>query len=202
VRTAFVIAFTLVSTSAFAGPAMSTDDFADKIAGRALAPSERFVCFSRRYDAAHLDRHPEQNVTQATLLMQVRRPKFSDVSAEVDFNLAFRTRAARNTQVAGFGCEIRTDEDGRSRIVCIDAGCGYSHTAGFVETETPGKPRLTLTMDKLTDDNAPTDEPGLGDPIALHADDRVFALRRAPLSQCAPLIAAVRRYSHAASNSF
>jgi hypothetical protein len=193
-RLVFAIAFALVSTSALAGPAMPTDDFAANVAGRRLAAREELVCFSRVYDPAHLQRHPNQNVKQAMMLLHINR-KWNPDTPYVHFHFGFRTLASAKTQVVPTACELRTDEDGRSHLACIDVGCGYSNTIALVQTADPGRPRLIVTADRLNDDDIPRDNPaGDGKPIALHSDDRAFILEPAPLAECKPLMADARRF--------
>ena len=196
-RTTLFSALALLSTTAFADPAIPVEDLAAKVAGRPLARGEHFVCFARDYDAAHLRRHPSQNVKQATLLMHVApRPYYAEAIG-LSFQFGFQTLGSSKTQVVPTACELQTDEDGRSHIACIDSGCGYSHTIAVVQTGEVGRPRLIVTTDTLDDDNVPrnaNDPAATGKPIALHSDDRVFMLDRAPLAQCRPLMAQARRY--------
>jgi hypothetical protein len=172
-----------------AGPAMGEPDQAakDAFAARLFAGAtteKTQVCFTRRYDAAHLARLPRQQTTAMRLLVTAE-PGTEGEGTSYMFRLGVTLRDTAGRFESGGGCGLHATETGTA----ITFGCGVDCDGGGISVEMARDDAAVLVkIDSVRiwkpgvdDDNEESRSLGGG-------DDRIFRLDRAALSECASLV--------------
>ncbi len=155
-------------------------------AGDVVKGKKSYACFVRRYDAAHLARHPQQKVAALKLL----------VTAEIDeetqqplhaFRMGVKFRDKPDNFDTGGSCghaDVSETPSGQPRL-----GCGVDCDGGGLSIELSADNKSTVVRlerialwnnSKPDDDERPSLEAG--------ADDAVFRLDRAALALCKSLM--------------
>ena len=163
-------------------------DFTKRLfAGEIVKGKKSYACFVRRYDAAHLIKHPQQKVAAMTLL----------VSAELDqetqqilhaFRMGVKFRDKPDKFDTGGSCgfaDVSETPDGKLKL-----GCGVDCDGGGISIELTVDNKSTIVRLErvaLWNNSKPDDEDGRTG-LTAGDDDAVFRLDRAPLAMCKELI--------------
>lgn len=158
--------------------------FDQRLFGNTAGDDKLYACFVRRYDAAHLARHPKQKVTAMKLLVTAQKPE-PDHGDAYSFQISLKHRAhhggyessgfCRHVRVAPasaelrFGCGVECDGGG------IDLALKPDNNVAMVGVE-----RLRIWPHNKPDDEASEDLDG--------DDDKLFRLDRTDPRDCAALI--------------
>lgn len=168
---------TVAGEPAPAAPGSEADAVAEL---EALFPKGETACFARRYDAAHLERHPTQGVTSVRLMrgfQQVREDAFGDEGlVHADLIVTHRDAGERRV-LAGASC--RAQEDGT--ILCSLEACG-----GAFALTRQGADAIAIGGGAIGDHMTVAGDCGDGDKRSLMEgeDDRFLHLQRAPMTAC------------------
>ena len=166
-------------------PAMAQDSAPSGNKLLEVIPPEagRKVCYTRRYDAAHLRAHPQQQVTALTLIIRVQQ--YEDVSRATrpedkvyfHFALSMQRRHEKRTLSTSGGCF------GASGGIT----CGVDCDGGGMKLEK--LPQADALMMRLDDRGIQmySDCDGGGVWVKPGADDRAFRLEKAAESACRAL---------------
>jgi hypothetical protein len=144
-----------------------------------------FACYTRHYDEAHLKGHPQQNVTDMTLLVESQgtgEDKYYSLSIGVDF------RKAKGLQVAG-GCgSTVANEKLLNCAVDCDGGAidVRLKDADSVLIDIPNGARTWNPLDDTDEDAGP--DPSDNPDAAFGPDDKTFRVDRAALNLCTDLV--------------
>jgi hypothetical protein len=144
-----------------------------------------YACFVRKYDAAHLAKHPLQKVSAMTLLLNAEMDQEAQ-SFGYSFRLGVKFRDRPGDFDSSGSCghaEVNEDSKGKEQM-----GCGVDCDGGGIAVEigkTDSTVLVRLDSIRIWRNNKP-DEEGLN--LSGGADDRVFRLDRAPLEMCRSLV--------------
>ena len=144
-----------------------------------------YACFVRRYDAAHLAKHPLQKVSAMTLLLNAEvDPEDQSLGYSFRLGVKFRNRPGDFDSSGSCGyADVTEDSKGKEQM-----GCGVDCDGGGIAVElgkTADTVLVRLESIRIWRNNKPDDE-GLN--LSGGADDRVFRLDRAPLEMCRSLV--------------
>jgi hypothetical protein len=162
------------------------DDFAKRLfAGNTGKQDKSYACFVRRYDAAHLARHPLQKVSMMKLLVTAEKvPEDEMLNYSFRLGVAFRHRPGDFDSSGDCGHPKAPGiADDKAQL-----GCSVDCDGGGITVELSGDDKSTLVrLDsiRIWRNNQP-DEEGLS--LSGGADDRVFRLDRAKLDACRWLV--------------
>ena len=169
-----------------AAPPNPTAQYGKRIfAERFDAKGKSYACFVRRYDAAHLARHPKQRVKRMILLVEAELIP-EDKKLNYSFAIRFNLRDRKSTFDSGGDCgHVAPAENNADRL---HLGCSVDCDGGGLEAELVANDKqLRVSIDRIAiQDNSKPDEDerdGFGG-----GDDRVFLLDRTDLDACKPLI--------------
>jgi hypothetical protein len=160
------------------------DAFASRMFAGKVTPDKNYACFVRRYDSAHLARHPLQKVSAMRLLVTAEK-------AEDDPHLGYSVRLGvkfvkRPGDFDSSGsCGSPGIEEGSNKIVF---SCGVDCDGGGISVELTKENASTLVRlesIRIWRNNKPDDE---GLDLTGGADDKIFRLDRAKLEMCQSLI--------------
>ena len=154
-------------------------------AGRFDAKGKSYACFARRYDAAHLAKHPKQTVKYMTLLVSAEMlPEDKQLNYGFQFNVGFRDRKGKFSSSGSCG-HAAAYEDSADKL---HIGCGVDCDGGGVSIELADADKavlLRLGSVAIWNDSKPDDE---RDSMEAGADDGVFRLDRVKLDACKPMM--------------
>ncbi|MCK9907720.1 hypothetical protein MXD81_01155 [Microbacteriaceae bacterium K1510] len=184
---------TLAASAAQAEPPAS-EAFAKSMFGKGITANDKaYACFVRRYDAAHLARHPEQKVKAMILLVtgetKVTDPEeFKEVGpySNYVFRVAVRLRDRAGAFESNGYCghpRVTEEAPGTFRL-----SCGVDCDGGGIGIEMAGNDKSTmvsLSRMRIWQKNNRDDE---GADLNGGTDDRLFRLDRADIEDCASLI--------------
>lgn len=172
-----VLATTTVAAPAFGQP---IEPGREGLLGALVSPVPgRSACYARRYDAAHLRKHPDQKVTALALRIAYRReaPDTANPAGQryYDFTASVTLRGRKALLTSG-ECALR---EGAivCGIECDGGGFGLTKEAQgtlLLDLTRFGRLRLGMSCDER---NHPELEPG--------RDDKRFRLQAAAAAQCA-----------------
>ncbi|MFT4118960.1 hypothetical protein [Bradyrhizobium sp.] len=143
-----------------------------------------YACFVRRYDAAHLARHPKQKVASMKLLVWAERDT-EDKQLHNSFRLGFRYRHRSGDFESGGSCNhvVFTRDGDEVRLGCgVDCEGG---SLGIALAHDDGSAIVRLAQIRVWQNNKP-DEEATGS-LEAGADDGMFRLDRTDVSACASL---------------
>jgi hypothetical protein len=178
---AFVLSAT-VALLAFANSARAAEPLAGRLFGDAVGAEKSYACFVRRYDAAHLAKHPRQQVSAMKLLVTAETDPESKTLG-YSFKLAVRFRGRTETFQSGGGCS-RGEGNETGQL-----GCGVDCDGGGIDLMLAKDDQSVLLKTeraRIWRDDADDEEQHL--PQLGAADDRAFKLRRASLDACEMLM--------------
>ena len=144
-----------------------------------------YACFVRRYDAAHLAKHPLQKVNTMALLITAETDA-EDKTVNYSFRLGLKFRSRPGNFDSSGSCghasasQVSADK--------LHLGCGVDCDGGGISAELSNGDKSTLIrLDaiRIWNNNKPDDE---GFSLSGGADDRVFRLDRANAEQCQSLV--------------
>jgi hypothetical protein len=144
-----------------------------------------YACFVRRYDAAHMAKHPLQKVTAMKLLVtaqMVPEDKTLNYSFRLGVNFRHRPGNFDSSGDCGHPSEFQESADK------MHIGCGVDCDGGGISVELAHADKSTLIRlerIRIWRNNKPDDE---GLDLSGGADDKVFRLDRAKLDECRSLI--------------
>jgi hypothetical protein len=182
-----VLAALSTGSPAVAGEeADKSDVFAARLFAGAIDKQKKtYGCFVRRYDAAHLARHPLQKVSTMKLLVTAEMlPEAESLNFSFRVGVRFRHRPG-DFDSSGDCAHGRVSEgaDAKEQL-----GCSVDCDGGGIMVELAADNKSTLVrLDsiRIWRNNKPDDE---GFPLSGGADDRVFRLHRVGLEDCGSLV--------------
>jgi hypothetical protein len=164
----------------------AADAFAGRLFAGAVSPDKNYACFVRRYDSAHLARHPLQKVAAMKLLVDADKDEETK-SLNYSFRLGVKfTKRPGDFDSSGSCSKPQGTVVGDSKI---KFSCGVDCDGGGISVELNKDNKFTLVrLDsiRIWRNNQP-EEDGLD--LSGGADDRIFRLDRVKLDQCKSLIA-------------
>jgi hypothetical protein len=179
----------VAALAAIVAPAQAADDgdayarrlFADHFA----AEGKSFACFARRYDAAHLAKHPRQQVRAMKLLVSaVIVPEDKKRNYSFQLGVEFRGKKDKFTTSGDCGHASAFEES----VDKLHIGCGVDCDGGGISIEMANGDKSTIIrLDEVAiwNNDKPNDERGR---LSAGADDRLFRLDRVDLDLCRPLM--------------
>ena len=162
-------------TGAAVAAGMTEADLLGKDPGNQAA----YSCFSRHYDAAHLQSHPKQNVTDMRVFVESTYNAESDSHRDDYLTIGMNFRTLKTEFRVDGGCPM---QDGK--LTC-GGDCGGGGTFA-VESADKGSIMVAIPDGAPVYDPASNDEPPDG--AAFGSDDKLFKLDRVDLKQCDPLM--------------
>ena len=169
-------------------PAAASPQFLSRLIGQPFTQGESFACFSRQYDAAHLNAHPNQRVTfvKALIAAYFRESSFTpgQGSFMYQISLAFRFRDRPETLTSVAECGDGKPADSlRGGAYCAGPGKGPSHLT------LDGRDVVLLSMPGGADLWAPGPIDKRHDTVAnpFGPDDQAFRLVRTEVRACEDL---------------
>ena len=183
------VAVMLAALAVGGSPAKAADDgdayakrlFADHFA----AEGKSYACFVRRYDAAHLAKHPEQKVRAMKLLVSAEIVP-EDKKRNYSFQLGVEFRGQKDKFTTSGDCgHASSFEESADKL---HIGCGVDCDGGGISIEMASADKATivrLNEVAIWNSNKPDDERSS---LSGGADDRMFRLDRANLDACRSLM--------------
>jgi hypothetical protein len=162
------------------------DVFAARLfAGPVDKQKKTYGCFVRRYDAAHLARHPLQKVSMMKLLVTAEMlPEAESLNFSFRVGVRFRHRPGDfdSSGECGHG-RVSESADAKEQL-----GCSVDCDGGGITVElSPDNKSTLIRLDsiRIWRNNKPDDE---GFPLSGGADYRVFRVHRVGLEDCRSLV--------------
>lgn len=147
--------------------------------GKDPGEAKAFACFTRHYDPRHLASHPEQNVTDMTLLVDSYPD--ADMGRQYILGIGVNFRSVEDQLQLSGGCSASAE--GENLL-----NCGIDCDGGIIDV----KPRDASSVLVSIPDGARTWDPdAAGEPPAaavFGVDDKLFRLDRVAVSECLPLV--------------
>jgi hypothetical protein len=179
--------FVALAAFSFAPPAAraNPDDFTKRLMGRAPGKGVTYACFTRAYDDAHLAAHPQQNVRAMMLLVKID----SEVGDGYNLTIGVNFRSRKSLFETSGDCAAPHPEgDSSDPKGAQSAHCAIPCDGGPIDVALKDNGSVLLTIPN----GARVWRPGSINPNenvhgAFAADDKLFRLDRASLSQCAPV---------------
>ena len=162
------------------------DQYARRLfVGNIAAKGKSYACFKRRYDAAHLAKHPEQKVTGMRLLVSAEMVP-EDKQLNYNFQLAIEYRDRKGKFETSGNCgHPSAQEESPDKM---HLGCGVDCDGGGISIEmTNGDKSTLISVDSVAVwdmTNKDAERAGFDG----GADDHLFRLDRAKLDACQSLI--------------
>lgn len=151
------------------------------------APGDKaYACFVRRYDAAHLARHPKQKVASMKLLISAEMDK-EEKQLHNSFRLGFRYRHRSGEFDSSGSCNhaVFTKEGTEIRL-----GCGVDCEGGGIGVALSKDDKsaiVRLARVRVWQNNKPDDDAEQS--LVAGSDDGIFRLDRTDNAECASLVA-------------
>lgn len=144
-----------------------------------------YACFVRHYDAGHLARHPKQKVSAMKLLVTAEDAP-EDKTTNYSFRLGFNYRhRPGNFDSSGFCNHVVAQDAGKE----IRLGCGVDCEGGGIGVAMSKDDKsalIRLERIRIWERNKADDD--ASDDLVAGADDKIFRVDRAPLSECVELV--------------
>lgn len=159
--------------------------FAKRVFADNLDKATEYACFSRHYDAQHMAQHPLQKVTVMRILVSAERdPEDKKLAYSFRLGVNFRNRPG-DFDSSGDCAHLTGDDAAKEKI---DFACGVDCDGGGISINLAQDNASVLVKleairiwkGKNFDEDAATE-------LTAGADDKVFRLDRANLSDCASL---------------
>lgn len=145
----------LLATTIYATPVLANPD---NISG----------CFARRYDVAHLGKHPNQLVTGVVLWLHSTMPNEQLNAASARFQISMTNRGNENL-FAQEGDLSWNDTGYKGQVECDGGGFTLSHNI------------MDISENGIRMEDCGGDKPNT---FSLGSDDKSFSLMSVPLSVC------------------
>lgn len=161
------------------------DAFDQRLFAGSLAPDTTYACFVRRYDAAHLAKHPKQEVAAIKLLVTAENPPDEKIT-NYSFRLGVKYRHRSGNFDSSGSCNhiVAENTGGEIRL-----GCGVDCEGGGLEVALSKDDRsaiIRLERIRIWQNDKPDGE--AEDELVAGTDDKIFRLDRAPNRECASLV--------------
>lgn len=189
-RIGFLVLSLLALAVATPARAESPEDaaFAKKVFGKAPGKQPAAVCYARVYDAAHLAEHPRQNVRTMVLLVSTHLDEDGARGYGLRLGVQFR-RSGQKFQTQGDCGAIHDASDPAARGAQVH--CGVDCDGGSLDVSLRDDKSVRLSIPdgaQLWRPGQADEEVGAGNTRRkFGADDKLFRLDPAPMSQCLPL---------------
>lgn len=164
--------------------AADQEAFAKRVFGGKIDKDKAVACFVRRYDTAHLARHPEQKVRAMKLLVTAEvdsESKSLGYSFSLDVSLRHRAGHFRSGGTCGHPLSSQISADK------LQLGCGVDCDGGGLSVELTGGDRAVLVRIEEISIWSENGDRETGQRLAGGSDDRMFRLDRASLADCRSL---------------
>lgn len=195
-RQTVAIAGLMILASAFPVPALGAGApenvaLQTQIFGHPLSTEKAHACFQRAYDDAHLKSHPQQNVRTMTLLVTGDASDPNAPGYSVGIDVRFRKA---DTHFQTYGSCWSVEGDGGASASSI--GCGIDCDGGQIDVKLKDDKSILVGIpdgarmwdaNSVTDPNADSGEEEPDTRGQFGADDKLFRLNRAALTDCSPL---------------
>jgi len=118
------------------------DQYAQRLfAGKIAAKGKSYACFTRRYDVAHLAKHPEQKVTVMRLLVSAETlPEDKQLNYSFQLAIEYRDRKGK-FETSGSCGHPSALEQSRDKM---HLGCGVDCDGGGISIEMANDDKSTL----------------------------------------------------------
>jgi hypothetical protein len=160
--------------------------FSNRLFAGKVNVSKSYACFVRRYDAAHLAKHPLQKVSVMKLLV-AREKVPEDAAYNYSFRLGVNFRHRTGDFDSSGDCgHFKPDQP---NAAALGLGCGVDCDGGGIEVALSNDDKsviVKLETIRIWRHNKPDEEASHS--LKGGADDRVFRLDRASLSDCTALV--------------
>lgn len=154
-------------------------------AGSVADAGKSYACFTRRYDAAHLVRHPQQKVTAMKLLVSAETVP-EDPALNYSFSLGVNFRDRKGNFATSGSCGHPTaEQEGADKLAL---GCGVDCDGGGVQIEMANADKsviVRLEHVAIWNNEKPDDE---RTSFNAGTDDKAFRLDRVSLDECKSLM--------------
>lgn len=144
-----------------------------------------YGCFVRRYNPDHLARHPQQKVNAMKLLVTAEFAPEEKIT-NYSFRLGLRYRHRSGDFDSSGSCNHFVPEDTGNEI---RLGCGVDCDGGGIDVAMSKDDKSAIVRVervRIWQNSKPDEE--LSDALVGGADDKVFRLDRADVSECAALV--------------
>jgi len=161
---------------------VQADQYAKRMfAGKFAAQGKSYACFARRYDAAHLAKHPQQNVSAMRMLVEAELvPEDTKLSYNFAVGVNFRDKPGNFTNEGGCGYpEVSQVSADKLQLECNVSCDGRSLTVELTKADKS----ILVRVEGLSLGSEKHPDAGIGD-----GDDRVFRLDRVDLDECKSLM--------------
>ena len=186
------MAVVTILTAVMAGGTARADDAANAeafakrmFAGKVASKGKSYVCFARRYDAAHLRQHPQQKVTAMKLLVSAQMvPEDQALNYSFALGVKFRDRQG-NFDTMGSCGHPTAEQESADKLVL---GCGVDCDGGGLQIEMANADKSVIVrLDRVAiwNNDKPDDE---RDSLEAGADDKAFRLDRVAMDECKSLM--------------
>ena len=165
--------------------AVKAAEFNKRMFAGPLGPKLTYACFVRRYDAEHLARHPKQKVSTMKLLVTAETPPEEKI-INYSFRLGLKYRHRSGDFDSSGSCNHFVPED---RGTEIHLGCVVDCDGGGIDVAMSKDDKSAIVRVervRIWQNSKPDEE--LSDALVGGADDKVFRLDRADISECASLV--------------
>lgn len=184
---AVAVLLAVPANQARADEAAQSAQYAKRLFAAPLAAQGKtYVCFARRYDAAHLAQHKAQKVTQMTLLVGAEMvPEDKALNYSFSVGVDFRNRKGKFVSSGDCGHPVASEVSADK----LQLGCGVDCDGGGLSIEMANADKSVLVrIDRMSmwDESKPDADERAG--FDAGADDKVFRLDRVDLEQCKPLM--------------
>jgi hypothetical protein len=193
-RTLLVVALALSATAfAGAGPTVRAQEGVDKAKAAAFdnrmfagpPGAKAYACFVRRYDANHLAQHPKQKVNAMKLLVSAEdAPEDKTTNYAFRLGITYRHRHG-HFDSSGFCNHAFATESGQE----IRFQCGVDCEGGGITVALSKDDKsaiASLSSIRVWNRNKPDED--AGEALLAGADDKMFRVDRADVSECAELV--------------
>jgi len=147
--------------------------------------NKAYACFTRRYDADHLARHPKQEVSAMKLLVSAEIPS-DEQTTNYSFRLGVKYRHRPGDFDSSGFCSHTVAEDAGNEM---RFGCGVDCDGGGIDVALSKDDKsavIRLERVRIWQNNKPDEE--AGDSLVAGADDKIFRLDRTDTHECASLV--------------
>jgi hypothetical protein len=188
-RTGSIAALSMLAAVAAGASARAADAdaFAKRMfAGNLATQGKSYVCFVRRYDAAHLKQHREQKITAMKLLVTAELVP-EDKALNYSFTLGMKFRDRKGDYQSSGSCGHPMAQEQAPDT--LQLGCGVDCDGGGLSVAlTNADQSVLVSIEELAiwNNNKPDEE---RDRFTSGADDKKFLLERVGRDQCKPLMA-------------
>ncbi|QUS42327.1 hypothetical protein RPMA_08575 [Tardiphaga alba] len=164
--------------------AAQSDAFKQRLFGSA-AGQKAYACFTRRYDAEHLARHPHQKVASMKLLVKFEADE-QPHAIPYSFKLGLKYRHRKEALETAGTCALMLDEATGKEI---QIGCSVDCDGGGLGIAfAKDRDAMVLKLERVRVWPSGKEPEENSEDLSAGIDDKSFRLDRADLSDCAGLV--------------